>query len=254
VRSDRELVAAANENFLASFRKMAEHGPRGDVREDLGVFAFATGLPLSLFNGCVATQSVARSTFADCLDWVRAHDVPFRAWVTEDLVSELGDVPPAFGLDPTWTAYPGMVLHPISEPPTATADVTVEPVDAAGREAFLDVNIRLGVPVELAERLFPASFGLDPEVRCFVGRLAGEVVGTAIAIRSRQASGVYNVATLPEARRRGVGAALTWAALEAGVSWGQDTIVLQSTEMGYSLYRGMGFRTVVPYAMFGPLH
>jgi ribosomal protein S18 acetylase RimI-like enzyme len=75
-------------------------------------------------------------------------------------------------------------------------------------------------------------------------------VGTALAIRSERASGVYSVGTLPAARRLGVGAALTWAAVVAGREWGYDTVVLQSSAMGFSLYEAMGFRTVTPYTVF----
>jgi ribosomal protein S18 acetylase RimI-like enzyme len=60
-------------------------------------------------------------------------------------------------------------------------------------------------------------------------------------------SGVYNIATHPAARGRGVGTAVTAAAVEAGRSWGCDRVVLQASPMGESLYRKMGFRTVVTY-------
>ena len=75
-------------------------------------------------------------------------------------------------------------------------------------------------------------------------------MGTSVAIRSDSASGVYNVLTLERARRRGVGTALTWAAVAAGKAWGLDTIVLQSSPMAESMYRAMGFRLVAPYAVF----
>lgn len=44
----------------------------------------------------------------------------------------------------------------------------------------------------------------------------------------------------------------TWAAVAAGRAWGCDTIVLQSSEIGFSVYRAMGFRTVVSYVTFRP--
>ena len=47
-----------------------------------------------------------------------------------------------------------------------------------------------------------------------------------------------------------LGAAATWAAVAAGCVWGSDTIVLQASELGFSLYADMGFRTVVPYTAF----
>ena len=104
----------------------------------------------------------------------------------------------------------------------------------------------------MAERLFTPSFASDRDVQLYVGRLHGRPVGTSIAIRSESASGVYSVGTLPQARRHGVGAALTWAAVEAGRAWGYDTIVLQSSAMGFAMYAAMGFRTVAPYTVFSP--
>jgi len=71
-----------------------------------------------------------------------------------------------------------------------------------------------------------------------------------VAIQSEGASGVVAVGTLPQARRRGIGAALTWAAVAAGAERGHDTIVLQASPMGFPLYTAMGFRTVVSYASF----
>lgn len=86
-----------------------------------------------------------------------------------------------------------------------------------------------------------------PSVHCVSRRPAA---GTSLAIRTADASGVYSVGTLPDARRRGVGTAVTWAAVLAGRDWGCDTIVLHASEMGFSMYRSMGFRTVVNYVTF----
>ena len=47
-------------------------------------------------------------------------------------------------------------------------------------------------------RLISPSFAADPDVQPFVGRLDERPVATSIAIRSGDASGVYNVGTLPE--------------------------------------------------------
>jgi len=47
MRSDPELVAAANLSFVGSFAKLAQHCARGEVRERGGIFAFTTGLPIS---------------------------------------------------------------------------------------------------------------------------------------------------------------------------------------------------------------
>ena len=49
------------------------------------------------------------------------------------------------------------------------------------------------------------------------------------------------VATLPSARRRGFGAAITLAALLDGRNLGYRIGVLQSSDQGFPVYRRMGF-------------
>ena len=38
MKSDRELVSAADENFIASFRTLAGHVPEGECRDAPGLF------------------------------------------------------------------------------------------------------------------------------------------------------------------------------------------------------------------------
>jgi ribosomal protein S18 acetylase RimI-like enzyme len=79
--------------------------------------------------------------------------------------------------------------------------------------------------------LYSRSLVADPDVQLFVAQLEGRPVGKSVAIRTG-ASGVYDVATVKSARRRGVGSALTRGAITAGQAWGLDAIVLQSSQMG----------------------
>ena len=247
MKGEHDLVLVADENFIASFRKVAQHVAQGETHEAGSVFSFTTGLPLSLFNGCVVTQEAQSSELAASLAWVAARDVPFCVWIAEKLAASLADIPSSYGLEPAVSLYPGMVLHPIPDAPALDAGVSVvEP----SLDEFIGVLEESGLRAELAQRLISPAFAADPDVRLFVGRLDGKPVGTSIAIRSQDVSGVYNVGTLPEARRRGVGSAVTWAAVAAGRAWGFDTVVLQSSVMAISMYEDMGFRTVAPYVTF----
>jgi ribosomal protein S18 acetylase RimI-like enzyme len=250
VRSDSELVALANENFVASFRKAVEHSPTGDSREFGGVFAFVSDLPLSLFNGCVVVMPGGTRDLDAALRWVVARRVPHRVFVAAELETELGTVAAAHGLERDPVPYPGMVLHPIPDPPERPDDVDVRPIGESDRDEFLGVAEALGLPRDLAEGLFSRSFLRDADVQAFIGRLGGRSVGYSLAIRSASATGVYNVGTLPSARRRGVGTALTWAAVAVGRDAGFDCAVLQSSEMAVSMYEAMAFRTVAPYVVF----
>jgi ribosomal protein S18 acetylase RimI-like enzyme len=244
-------VAAANENFVASYLKLVEHCPGSEAREFGGVVAFVTGLPIALFNGCVVVGPATPGDLGDALSWVAARRVPHRVFLAAELEAELASVPAAHGLERNPVPYPGMVLHPIPEPPEPAVGVGVTPVDDETRHEFVAVAETLGLTRELIEALFPRSLFGDAEVRPFVGRLDGSLVGYSLAIRSSRATGVYNVGTLPAARRRGVGTALTWAVVAAGREMGFDCAVLQSSEMAVSMYEAMGFRTVAPYVVFG---
>ena len=252
MKADHDLVSIADESFIASFRKLAQHVAQGETHEEGSIFSFSTGLPLSGFNGCVVTRKAPAAELAACVGWVAAHDVPFRVWVAQKLAAGLAEVPVSYGLEPAASLYPGMVLHPIPDAPTLAAGVDVVPIFEPILDEFIGVLEESGLRGELARRLISQSLASDPDVRLFVGRLDERPVGTSIAIRNGDASGVYNVGTLPEARRRGVGSAVTWAAVEAGQAWGCDTVVLQCSVMGLSMYADMGFRTVAPYMTFAP--
>jgi GNAT superfamily N-acetyltransferase len=246
----RDEVGAANENFVACYRVLARHCVDGDVRERPGVFAFTSGVPVSLFNGLIVTAPAPADEVATALEWLAARSRPYRAWVVPELAATLADTLRAYGLELDPAPYPGMVLRPVPAAVPPADGIEVVPIDPADLDEFLGVGIEAGVPPELGRAIYSPGFAGDPGVQLFCARLDGRAVGTSVAIQSERASGIVAVGTLPAARRRGVGAALTWAAVAAGAERGHDTIVLQASPMGYSIYAAMGFRTVVSYAAF----
>ncbi len=156
MRSRDELVSLANENFIASFRKLVEHSPSGDSRAFGGVFAFASGLPLSLFNGCVVVEPSAPTDLDAALGWVAGRRVPQRLFVAAELETELEAVAAKNGLERDPVPYPGMVLHPIPEPPEAAPGVVIAPIDDSGREEFLGVGEALGLDARPGRGALPS--------------------------------------------------------------------------------------------------
>ena len=85
------------------------------------------------------------------------------------------------------------------------------------------------------------GFGDEGQLRHYLGRLDGEPVATATLYFSAGVAGVYFVFTMQRARRRGIGAEITRAALLEARGLGYRSGVLGSSEMGYPVYRRLGF-------------
>jgi GNAT superfamily N-acetyltransferase len=86
--------------------------------------------------------------------------------------------------------------------------------------------------------------GLADPWRHYLGYLDGEPVATVTVFFAAGVAGVYFVMTVPEARRRGIGAAITAAVLREARDSGVEYAVLGSSSAGRSVYAGLGFREV----------
>jgi GNAT superfamily N-acetyltransferase len=94
--------------------------------------------------------------------------------------------------------------------------------------------------LDLPDRLLT---GVDPGVfHVLVARLDGRDVGTTLAYDHDGDCGIYNVVTIPQARRRGIGAALTALQLHHARERGCATASLQSTAIAERVYASLGFR------------
>jgi GNAT superfamily N-acetyltransferase len=253
VNADERLIEAADKNFIGSYRKLVEHSPGAETRDFRGVFAFVTGLPVGIFNGCIVAWPAASADVTAALDWVAERDVPYRLWIHEELTTPLAQTVRERGVEQSAWLVPQMVLQQPPEPPASAPGVTVRSVsDGRSLDEFRQVSVEDGTSEYVARHLFSDAIAADPDVELVVASLDGRAVGTSLAIRTDDVAGVYAVATLADARRRGVGTAATWAAVAAGRVWGCATVVLQASEMGFPMYRAMGFRTVLRYAIFRP--
>lgn len=107
------------------------------------------------------------------------------------------------------------------------------------------------VTPEAVDRLGRALSRVAGVVVAFVARdEGGKPVGTAIATVDRDLAGIYDVAVAPLARKRGLGARLVHACLDAGTrrdcrySWLQVTV---ENEPARHLYARLGFREFYSY-------
>jgi ribosomal protein S18 acetylase RimI-like enzyme len=181
--------------------------------------------------------------------YLRSRGVPFGWWVMPD------DHPPelrvrlaAQGFVPEGEE-PGMAidldqLGAAPERPVETVIDEITDVEGLSEHARL-LATGFGMPPDI-ETAFRAllqglPFGPGTSARYFLAHEHGQLVGTSLAVLPGRAAAIFNVVTTPEARGRGVGAAVTDAALRVARDAGYRIAVLESSLMGYNVYRRLGF-------------
>jgi GNAT superfamily N-acetyltransferase len=210
--------------------------------------------------------AVADRRIAEIVGRYREAGSPFVWWVAPtDEPVDLGPRLEAAGLALEGTA-PAMAVDlrdvPLDEPPPAGLEV-VPVTDAATLDEFLDVIAADWLdwtegehtPVQLRtlaawRAQIPPKLAGEPVPLRWIGRVGGQVVATSRISIGAGVAGLYAVATLPAHRGRGYARAMTIAALRAAASIGYRIGVLQASDLGYGVYRRLGFRDLFSYAVY----
>ncbi len=130
---------------------------------------------------------------------------------------------------------------------------TIAPVtDAAGVRHVVDA---VAVPLDLRDEVASALTRPESVISPFTGAVVardrdGRPVAAAWTMVSHGVAGIGLVGTLEHARGRGLGTAVTWAAMRAGYDMGATRAALQASGMGHPVYLRMGFRDVGKYRIF----
>jgi GNAT superfamily N-acetyltransferase len=96
----------------------------------------------------------------------------------------------------------------------------------------------------------PPKLADEPVPLRWIGRTGGQVVATSRICIGAGVAGLYAISTLPAHRGRGYGRALTIAALRAARRLEYRIAVLQSSDLGYGVYRRLGFRDLFSYGVY----
>jgi GNAT superfamily N-acetyltransferase len=157
------------------------------------------------------------------------------------------------------TTIPGMVAFPII--PDAIADALGpgllpgfeihRAIDAVGIEDHRRVVTEgFGLPSAVAFGTTCAELLDHPDCVVYIGYADGAPVVSGLGWRTGRTIGVYAIATIPTARRRGYGAAMTARVVTDGLATGCDLAVLQASELGRPIYERLGFRVGVRYTAY----
>ena len=236
-----------------AWRRLSLSVPGGWVENVEGLTCMATGSSSPSFNLAIsgARMRDPRSALDGALDRYRGAALPWllklRADVDRDLVAHARRRGIDFDEEPVYGLTIGSVPE-LGPPPTAALAVIT-----AGRDTIDDAVSCFADAFETEPEVVQRELGPNlltiPSFTVFIGYLAGEPVATSMLATTPdvQLAGVYSVATRQAHRGRGLGTALTWAAVLEARAQGYDTVVLEPSPMGAPMYRRMGFEPIGTY-------
>jgi len=255
-------LAAAAQASLMGLNRFLGRSPRTEILEVPGFFRWRTAVPHPFFNGVIVSappDAEAEARARETLDYFTAGGVAAISWWLD----------PGVDLEPWARLLPdlGFGLESILPGMAASLDEIPElaPVrnDADGRGPRFEIRrversetLRRWTEVFVTGYELPLAYaaplfdiyddlhGPDSPLQSYFAYLDGEPVATASLFYAAGVAAIYDVATLPAARGRGIGAAVTLAPLLDARALGYRVGVLQASAMGLRVYERLGFRTV----------
>lgn len=243
------LAVAIKANLYAFFQLLPTASQVTVHGSSLG-FRWHTAVAHPWFNGFLSTQPPtdgADQLVQDILAYFRSQAVTSFSWW---LVPHLEPAVWSAHLLPHGFNYtddtPGMAIDLSALPPPVRHPLTIQHVDdrqtlAAWSRVFAQ---GYGLPDSMAPAFLALmeSLGTDLPFRHYLGLLNDQPVAASTLFVGAGVAGIYNVATLAQARGQGIGSAMTLTALYDGRDLGYRAGVLQSSEMGYPVYQRLGFQ------------
>lgn len=249
--SESTLAKATKANLYTFFRYLSRSSQM-QFYEGPSFIRWHTAVPHPWFNGVLSAQPASANEekiIQENLPYFKAHHVPIFAWWLEPQlpVAAWADqlLSQGFGYDAN---TPGMAVDLATLLPSVPHPngLLIRPVDnLEALQTWTSIFIKgYQIPEAFLPPLFEllAGLGLDLPIRHYLGYLHNQPVATASLFLGAGVAGIYYVATLAEARGQGIDAALTLKPLHEAHQMGYHAAVLQSSEMGYRVYQGLGFR------------
>lgn len=253
--TDTQLADALEQNLFAYFRSMSAV-PGGALHEGetLSYHDACQPAPLlrGVWNARLAPEQMD-AAISEMQDWFTGRGSDFVAWwFNSHTAPELLQRLETRGFEMDYSA-PGMALDTATLSKTLTLPDGLEIVRARDEKTLADFSTVIyksykdrGMALESAQAFEMATRALGVESapwRIYVGYMDGKPVATNLAFNGGGVTGLFCIATLPDYRGRGIGAAVTLAPLYEADADAQYA-VLFSSKSGKPVYERIGFREV----------
>lgn len=245
------LVNAIEANLFA-FLPLWRCWPAAEIHDGPDLLWSLTGFPIPLFNS-VMRANLARdeveAAIASVVARGRSRDVPLLWWTgPATRPTDLGEHLTAGGFTHV-EDVPGMAADlrdlpgSLQSPPNLVVERVTDPETL--REWCAAMCSGYEMPAAFGETYYDCviSLGVEPQapLRHYLGRLDGEPVASATLLLAAGVAGIYDVSTIPAARRQGIGAVMTVQALRDALEHGYPVGILHSSAAGLPMYRRLGF-------------
>lgn len=247
------LVGAAKNNLYRFLAYMLRWEKAEFYQDDL-ILRWYTPLPHPWFNGVLSrnappgqvkelivdTLAYFKDKDRQVITWWLAPELEDGDWSRQLVQNGLGriDDPPGMAAD----------LHALNEDLTVPEGLQIRQVeDADQMKTWSEVFATgYGLPLEWEPiyREMMLALGMAWPCVSYIASVNGMPAAVSAVFYGAGVAGVYSVATLPEWRGKGLGAAVSLAPLLEARQRGYRVGVLQSSEMGYKVYQRLGFREV----------
>ncbi len=256
------IISAIESNFYAQQRIFASL-PDIEQHDEPDVTWSSSSRPLSMFNKVLNirfTADEADAKIDTLLAHFQSHSRRALWWIGPGTQpTDLGRRLVRRGLTEVVKA-PGMALNlqKLNEDVPVRPDLVIEPVkDLKTLRKWTSVYmVSFDFSVSEIKAFFETyahCFAEQFPMRHYIGWLNRKPVATATLFLSNGVAGLYNVGTHPATRVRGIGRTISLATLREARSMGYRMSILQSTSMGFHLYRQLGFQehcTISGYMMY----
>lgn len=251
--ADPALPEAIEANFAEEMACMARSLPGGELCENAGILRFFTGKVG--FNGVLRTsitsnnRAYIHASIAETLDYFRARNVSI-GWPVTPLAqpADLDSYLEAHGLLLRSTDI-GMVLdiQKMNDDIAIPSDFAIKEVeDVEALQIWRTVTIQgFETSQEIGQFYYSAyatlGFGHAMSWHHYIGWQQDNPVAISSLLLHAGIAGIYGVATIPQARKQGLGTAMTLHALHAAQKLGYRIAVLAPSKMAVNIYRRIGF-------------
>jgi GNAT superfamily N-acetyltransferase len=247
------LIEAIESNLIEEMAWFGRALPQAELHKTPELLSFYTGVggPNGVLYARFASEDVRYVTtrIDDVMEYFEARGVTF-GWTVgpsvcpAQLVSILESRGFVYSASTTGMAVDMLAMR--EDVPRNTGLSVTEILDLEHLRILRDMEMRgFGATEVGAQRYHDvyagAGFGYSLPWHHFIGWLRGAPVAVASLLYHAGVAGIYGVTTVPEARRQGVGAAMTLHVLRYARANGYRFAILSPTNMSEAIYRRIGF-------------